>query len=426
MQFDSTKLVTANSEEWFRLWDSTAGSQGSTDRGYDVAIDGYGYCYLAGVTWLSSSNSDAFLVKFDSNGNQIWNRTWGGFADGDGRGVAVDSATNSCYLVGADSAEAFIVKYDLEGNQKWNRTWGDSGYNAANGVAVDFNNNIYIACISNKTGQLTGDGFIIKFDPLGNQLWNSTWGGPDGDEATGVGIDNGNNCYLVGATLSFGAGLYDFFIAKYNSTGTQLWNRTWGGTSWDFCQSIAVDSMNNCYLVGDFAYHEAVLLKLDSEGNELWYQTWYGCSGSDGGDVAIDNESNCYLVGSTSVYTYSDQYSQSAAVIVKYSPSGDELGFRLVYEANSIYGGGAYLGYGVAIDANYNYYLSGVLHPYVGSTNEGAFLLKSDILYPSRISGFEWLFALIIGQLVSLVIIKLKDLKINSNMPQNRIQLISI
>ena len=408
---------SANQQEWFRLWHGSEIWHGSADQGYDVAIDNYGYCYLTGVTMLSGSNSDAFLIKYDSDGNKLWNQTWGGSAREKSWSIAIDHSSNSCYLVGETSSygaglkDGFIVKYDLDGNQLWNRTWGRNESDIGKGVSIDLNNNICVAGIIDSFGELSGDGFLIKFDPLGNQLWNRTWSGIAGDEATGIAIDSENNCYLSGSTRSFGAGSYDFFVAKYNSTGTQLWNKTWGGPSSDICQNIAIDNMNNCYLVGNYGYHEAVLLKLDSEGNPLWFQTWYGSGGAVGWDIAIDKDFNCYISGSARIYTYFEEY--SAAILVKYSPSGEELGHRIVY------GEGGYKGFGVAVDDNYNYYLSGSVSPCAGCIDDGAFVLKSNIIYPGRISGFEWLFALIISQIASLLIIELRNLKRNDKISMN-------
>jgi hypothetical protein len=60
-----------------------------------------------------------------------------------------------------------------------------------------------------------------------------------------VTVDSLDNIYLTGETGSFGAGGDDVVLVKYDSSGVQLWNRTWGGYSFESCNDILVDSIGN-------------------------------------------------------------------------------------------------------------------------------------------------------------------------------------
>src|SRR5271157_5219401 len=82
------------------------------------------------------------------------------------------------------------------------------------------------------------------------QNWNQTWGGTGDDEGRGVAVDGSGNAFLVGHTSSYGAGGYDAFLAKYGSTGTQLWNLTIGGAGTDSGQGVALDGSGNAFLAG--------------------------------------------------------------------------------------------------------------------------------------------------------------------------------
>ena len=113
--------------EWYRLWYDT-GSQG----GKGVAIDSYGHIYQTGYTTSGPFGlNDGKLIKLDSSGAPIWNRTWGTTQNDGGYGVALDS-NEYVYVVGtadygtAENLEKFILlKYDSSGNYQWNRTWSD-------------------------------------------------------------------------------------------------------------------------------------------------------------------------------------------------------------------------------------------------------------------------------------------------------------
>ena len=63
-------------------------------------------------------------------------------------------------------------------------------------------------------------------------------------------MDSSGNVYLAGTTSSFGAGSYDLVLVKYNGMGVQQWNCTWGGVSGDGCFGVAVDILGKVYLGG--------------------------------------------------------------------------------------------------------------------------------------------------------------------------------
>jgi len=191
-----------------RDWNQTWGGI-NDDFASGVAVDGNNNIYLSGYTYF-----DALLVRYDPAGNQIWNRTWGGPNFDSASGVAVDGSNNiylsgSTQSFGSGDQNAFLVKYDPAGNQIWNRTWSSTDFSSASGVAVDGNNNIYLS------GSTLGDAFLVKYDPAGNQIWNGTWGGSNHDYGYGVAVDGNNNIYLSGSTVSFGAGGEDAFLVKY-------------------------------------------------------------------------------------------------------------------------------------------------------------------------------------------------------------------
>jgi len=96
--------------------------------------------------------------------------------------------------------------------------------------------------INQKT--LSLDTSSINFD------WYRTWGGIDGEFSEEIVIDSADNIYLGGFTYSFGSGSTDMCLIKYDSSGTKLWNQTWGGSSSDFCKGIAIDSLNDIYVAG--------------------------------------------------------------------------------------------------------------------------------------------------------------------------------
>jgi len=210
-------------QQWNRTWGAVGG-----ELGYEVAVDSSGNVYLSGLT---------------------------GSIGAGGYGVAVDSSGN-VYLVGrtqsfgAGGYDIVLVKYDGNGGQQWNRTWGGADDDDGIGVAVDSSGNVYLSGLTGSIGAGGQDMVLVKYDGNGVQQWNRVWGGADDDGGSGVTVDSSGNVYLVGRTQSFGAGFYDMVLVKYDGNGVQQWNRMWGGADDDDGSGVAVDSSGNVYLSG--------------------------------------------------------------------------------------------------------------------------------------------------------------------------------
>ena len=320
--------------KWSRTWGGA-----NWDIGTGVTVDLSDNVYVAGYTSsFGAGNYDMVLVKYDGNGTQQWNRTWGGDNDDSGYGVAIDSSDN-VYLAGhtdsfgAGGADMVLVKYDGNGTQQWNRTWGGDDYDYGYGVAGDSLDNVYLVGSTRSFGAGGADMVLMKYDGNGTQQWNRTWGGANSDYGTGVAIDSSDNVYLAGGTESFGAGGGDMVLIKYDGNGTQQWNRTWGGDNDDSGYGVAIDSSDNVYLAGatySFGAGESdmVLIKYDGNGTQQGTRTWGGADWDGGSGVAVDSLDNVYLAGTT----YSFGAGGDDMVLVKYSnveqPASD--GFTMV------------------------------------------------------------------------------------------------
>ncbi|MHA1252851.1 MAG: hypothetical protein ACTSRP_22885 [Candidatus Helarchaeota archaeon] len=179
------------------------------------------------------------IYNIQSQSNEITHfLEWETILDGGFRGtdVIVD-ANNDIYFsgrtnsIGAGGYDAFLFKYDQSGKQLWNRTWGgsDNEFNEKVSIEVDSFNNIYLTGETKSFGESSGDAFIVKYNTSGYQQWNATWGGLALDTYEDIVIDKNDNIYITGFTYSFGAGLSDVLLVKYDINGHLLWNKTWGG-----------------------------------------------------------------------------------------------------------------------------------------------------------------------------------------------------
>jgi len=273
-----------------RQWVNMLGSTPSTTYDYSqgVAIDSNNNVYITGHTSgtfsgasanASTGTPDAYLAKYDSNGNKQWVKMLGSTLSDFSTGVAIDS-NNNVYITGstygrfpdasanagaANTPDAYLAKYDSNGNRQWVKMLGSNKDDNSNGVAIDSNNNVYITGSTNGTfpdasaNAGGSDAYLAKYDSNGNRQWVKMLGSSSGDNSTGVAIDSNNNVYITGYTFgrfpdaSANAGTADTsdaYLAKYDSNGNKQWVKMLGSTLSDFSQGVAIDSNNNVYITG--------------------------------------------------------------------------------------------------------------------------------------------------------------------------------
>jgi hypothetical protein len=235
---------------WTRQFGSTTVAE---DHGTGVATDQTGV-YVVGWTYgalasqTSTGNSDAFIRKYDSNGNVLWTRQFGTIAVDEALGVAADGT--GVYVVGATEGDlitsgqpqlgrdAFIRRYDANGTVVWTRQFGTGNNETAFAVTTDATG-IYVAgttdgALAEPQGNL--DGFLRKYDTGGNVVWTRQLGTVDVDSVFAVSA-GALAVYVAGSTTgtfpgyTHGAGLYDGFVMKFNVSGTQQWVRQIGSAS---------------------------------------------------------------------------------------------------------------------------------------------------------------------------------------------------
>ncbi len=236
------------------------------------------------------------------------------------------------------------------------------------------------------------DAFVTKLNATGSALVYSTYLGGEGDEqGFDIKVDDSGNAYVTGQTDStdfptagpiqvVNRGLSDAFVTKLNAAGNELVYSTYlGGSSSDFGFGISLDDSGNAYVTGqtdstDFptalpiqsangALGDAFVAKLNAAGNVLRYSTYLGGNGNDCGfRIAVDASGNAYVHGDTTSTNFptanpfqSTRRGASDAFVTKLNESANAL----VY-STYLGGNGNELGFGIAVDASGNAYVTGV------------------------------------------------------------------
>ena len=301
---------------------------------------------------------DIWITKFNSSGEYIWGKVFGGTDSDLPYGIDVDSNGN-VFVVGTYAGtvdfdpgagttsrtsrgndDNFVIKLTTDGNFAWVKEFGGANEERATAVVLDSNNNILITGLYNgnvdfnpaplETNTVAGgviDVFVLKLDPNGGYLWAKGLGGSNEDIGEAIAVDTNDNVYATGryrnsvdfdpgsgvTTLS-GSSTGGGFILKLTSSGNFGFARVFDGTGLDVGLEIEVDSSGNILTAGQFqstvdfdpgagtanlttSPSSAVfLLKLDSSGNYLWAKSWGG-SGDTPYDLKITSSNDVLLSG---------------------------------------------------------------------------------------------------------------------------------
>jgi hypothetical protein len=202
------------------------------------------------------------LCKYDATGNVVWKSYRGTGLNEIGTSVAPDSIGN-VFVAGhtsspfdSESYDAFVSKYDSSGNLLWNRPFGAAGNDLALGASADNFGNIYVtgSASSGRVGEIYPDAFLNKFDAEGNLLWSRRLATTDADLSFGVSADRAGNVYISGFTNgSLGgpnAGSSDAFVSKYDPLGDLIWIQQLGTADPNPAAAVSADGLGNVYFTG--------------------------------------------------------------------------------------------------------------------------------------------------------------------------------
>jgi hypothetical protein len=347
-----------------------------------IAVDASGNAYVTGNTGSTNFpttpgtlqttygglDTDAFVSKLNAAGSALLYSTYlGGSANEGGGGIAVDASGNA-YVTGGTGSPNFPITPGA-----FQTTFGG-----------------------------TFDAFVSKLNASGSTLLYSTYlGGSDGDGGSGIKIDALGNAYVTGLTDSsnfpvtrsafqtaFG-GNSDAFVSKLNAAGSALLYSTYLGGSGDENSGlgsggIAVDASGNAYVTGDTnssnfpttpgavqtnlgggGSRDAFVSKLNAAGSALLYSTYLGGSGDEAGnDIAVDVSGNAYVTGHTQSTNFPTTtgafqtalHGPTDAFVSKLNAAGSALLYSTYLGGSA---NGYAEGYGIAVDASGNAYVTG-------------------------------------------------------------------
>ncbi len=187
------------------------------DLGFSAMQTSEGGYVLVGS--IGIGNGYAFVIKTDANGKQQWNRTFGGAKTNEAFSIRQTSDKGYIFAgytrsYGAGESDVWLVKIDTNGNEQWNRTFGGAQSDTANSIQQTSDGGYIVAGDTQSYGAGDTNAWIIKTDANGNQQWNKTFGGAKTDRAYYFKETSDGGYILAGFTESYGAGGRDAWLVK--------------------------------------------------------------------------------------------------------------------------------------------------------------------------------------------------------------------
>ena len=245
------KTDASGNQQWYK----TIGEK-TKDIAYSVQITSDGGYIVAGSTEVyGTSLRNTYIIRTDLSGNKIWAKSLGGNLDNVAYcvQVALDGGFIVAGYVSTLNAkwDMYLIKIDSSGNEVFERTIGGAKNEVAYSMQLTPDGGLIIAGSTESFGAGGLDVYLVKTDVSGNKVWEKTFGGTQDDWAHSIQITPDGGYILVGQTLSYGTRSWNAYLVKTDSSGNKLWEKNFGGEGDDTAISVQVTAEGGYLMVGD-------------------------------------------------------------------------------------------------------------------------------------------------------------------------------
>jgi uncharacterized delta-60 repeat protein len=300
--FSARGMLTISYDEAGEIeWTDSYNGPSDFDHGYDVLLDSAGNAYVLGEGYDDTSGQlhvEIVLIKYSPAGERLWVRRYGTAGANDQPSAAILDSAGNIVIAGASwidagdgHFDALLLKYDADGNLLWERTHdqqpGSNRWDVHYALAAGPDDSIAAVGWHDQFGNNWSAWLITRYDADGNFLWSESLGGiyTNVDEAWDVVVDPDTGDIYVSGDLGQPYVSTDMGLAKYSADGVFAWQRTYGGTSerGDYGRNVALDADGNVILAGTLwnenqPFEEGTMtaVKHAPNGSVLWRRDFVG------------------------------------------------------------------------------------------------------------------------------------------------------
>lgn len=307
----------------------------TNDEGY--AVLGHTQSSDFDIKNKTNDSYDFWFLKFDSDNNLEWSKTFGGSDDDRGRD-AIQTNDNGFLITGFSRSsdgdvssnqgnyDFWTLKLDATGTIIWEKSFGFSGSDQAYVVKETTDNGFLLGGSldvsasggqgNSKSRHAGGDFWLIKIDENGAKLWSRYFGGLFTDTLYDIEETNNGDYLLVGSSdssdtdITNNIGDYDFWIVKLDKEGNKIWEKNYGGTQPDEAYTITKTADNQFLIAGNSrsadvnvsqnrGSSDIWLIKINGDGDLIWEKSYGGSNFEIANKIIKGNQGNFYLTGSS-------------------------------------------------------------------------------------------------------------------------------
>ncbi len=302
------------------LWSRDYGGSG-LNFPYGIQALSDGYIIGSYTTSFPPSGTNLYAIKINNQGDTIWTSV---VPNSNGAIASLSPCirkTNDGGFVFAGSGaispnfqQIQLFKLNSNGSFLWKKDFGGSVDDFGASIQPADGDNFILAGYTYSYGHGNNrcDGWLIKVDSNGDTIWTHTYGGTNFDSFYFVRHTSDGGYIAVGTTQSYGNGEQGW-VVKTDAAGNELWSRDIGGTQIEKFQGVCETPTQGFILSGSTnSYgnggHDAYFVEIDANGNIL-HQLTLGTSGNDYGATIEKINDNEYIAsGSKIVAGYQDYW----------------------------------------------------------------------------------------------------------------------
>lgn len=219
---------------------------------------------------------------------------------------------------------AFFIKAQPPSN--FLTRFGGTGVDVGYSVKYTLDRQYIVAGSSSSYGSGGSDVYLTKVDSMGLPIWDKTYGGFNSDIGRSVVQLLDSGFVICGFTNSYGNGGYDILLIRTDKLGNFIWQKTFGGSDWDFAYDIVLAPDGNVVVCGTTngignGKRDGVMLKYDQAGNLIWQKSYGGSEDDELNALIVTNDNQLAALG----YTKSKGEINGDFYFIKTDLNGDTL-----------------------------------------------------------------------------------------------------
>ena len=312
--------------------------------GFDLLNTGDGGYLMTGYTEaIGAGMRDMYLFKINADGDQMWAKTFGDIDNDEGHHI-IKSGDGAYMVVGstrlpyttAFSDEVYLIKVDTNGNEIWNKKYGGTGSDIGNSIIKVDDGYVIVGSSTSYDTYGTTDMLLLKVSKNGDTSWPQifAFGERNVNESGNDVVATDDNGLIAVGNKNTGLLENQLYIVKTDSNGNKLWEKTVGSTTGSTIGYSIVKTANNEFVIAGSKNSDPwnkadhlMLMKINTSGTVLWEKIYdkgvaYDVSPGQNGDGFV-------LVGYTS-YIDSRGAGYSRPIVVEVNSHGEKISSRII------------------------------------------------------------------------------------------------